>query len=283
MGKGRERPDNVALLIADVDGTLLTPGKLLTPNAAAAVRRLADASILLTLISSRPPRGMTSLVEALAIKLPFAAFNGGTLIGPGLRDNNARRLSSRAARVTLDLLTKHNVDIWVFANGEWMLRDPSRPYVGNHQRTVGFAPVIVEGFDDVIDKMDKIVGVSERPALLVGVEAEARAMLGGQATIDLSQANYLDVTHPDANKGSAVRAMCAILGVGLRHVAVIGDMMNDVAMFKAAGYAIAMGQAPDTVKAHADAVTGSNADNGFATAVDRLVLPRASRDGTGHA
>lgn len=277
MGKIPNGPDTIALLIADVDGTLLTPEKVLTPNAAAAVRRLADASILFTLISSRPPRGMTRLVEALAITLPFAAFNGGTLIGPGLRDNNARRLSSRAARVTLDLLTKHNVDIWVFANGDWMLRDPSRPHVANHQRTVGFAPVIVEGFDDVIDRMDKIVGVSDRPDLLAGVEAKARALLGGQATIVRSQDRYLDVTHPEANKGSAVRTMCAILGVDLRQVAVLGDMMNDVAMFKVAGYAIAMGQAPDTVKAHADAVTGSNADNGFAAAVNRLVLPRASR------
>ena len=68
----------------------------------------------------------------------------------------------------------------------------------------------------------------------------------------------------------------------MRQIAVIGDMMNDVAMFKVAGYAIAMGQAPDAVKAAADSVTGSNADNGFATAVDRLVLPRAARNGTGH-
>lgn len=56
----------------------------------------------------------------------------------------------------------------------------------------------------------------------------------------------------------------------------------DVAMFKVAGYAIAMGQAPDPIKAHADAVTGPNAENGFATAVDRWVLPRASRDGRRH-
>ena len=72
----------------------------------------------------------------------------------------------------------------------------------------------------------------------------------------------------------AVLALCAKLGLDRRRAAVIGDMMNDVPMFQVAGFAIAMGQAPDAVRAAADDVTTSNGDEGFAHAVAQFILPR---------
>lgn len=272
----RPPPDLIVLLVSDVDGTLVTPDKVLTAKAAAAVRRVGESGMLFTLISSRPPRGMATLVSVLNLKAPFAAFNGGTLMATDGRVLESHRLSEWAARSMLDLLAKRGVDAWVFADGDWRLRDPSGPYVAAHQQTVGFDPVVVRDFSDVIDRIDKIVAVSDRPDLLAAVEAAARTRLVGQATVDLSQPYYLDITHPDANKGHAVLALCAILGIEPQHAAVIGDMMNDVAMFQVAGLAIAMGQAPDAAKARADVVARSNAEEGFADAVARFVLPRAS-------
>ena len=267
--------DGIVLLIADIDGTLITPEKTLTANAKAAVRRLSEAGIGFTVVSSRPPRGMEKLIEALNIKLPFVAFNGGALLRPDFSIIQSHHLSAQAADTMLELLTRRHVDAWVFAEGDWRLRDPNNRYVANHRRTVGFDPVIVRGFDDVIDRIDKIVGVSDNAARLAEVEVEARALLRGQATIDLSQARYLDVTHPEANKGRAAQALCVMLGVDQRQLAVIGDMMNDIAMFEVAGLAIAMGQAPDAVKARADAVARPNTEDGFADAIERFILPRA--------
>jgi hypothetical protein len=94
----------------------------------------------------------------------------------------------------------------------------------------------------------------------------------------LSQTYYLDVTHAKANKGSALRAIAAYAGLGLESMAAIGDMANDLAMLEIAGYAIAMGNAPDGVKAKVDDVTASNRDEGFAKAVTNLVLPRAGKE-----
>jgi len=84
------------------------------------------------------------------------------------------------------------------------------------------------------------------------------------------------VTHPDANKGNAVRALAAHMGFGLQEVAVIGDMENDVPMFDVAGYAVAMGNATPAVQARAAAVTGAYDADGWAQAVDRLILPRGA-------
>jgi Cof subfamily protein (haloacid dehalogenase superfamily) len=271
----RPLPGRIALLVTDVDGTLVTPDKALTAAASAAVGRLAAASIGFTLVSARPPRGMATLISTLGIRLPFAAFNGGAIVGPDMSIIRARHLSKMAARATLDLLAGQGVDAWVFADDDWRLLDPAGPHVADHRHTVGFDPIVVQDFEDVIDRIDKIVGVSEHPEDLAEIERAALALLTGKATINLSQPFYLDFTHPQANKGQAVRDVCEILRLDPLQVAVIGDMMNDVSMFQVAGFAIAMGQALDAVKARADAVTSSNAEEGFSNAVDRLILPRA--------
>jgi len=273
---GAGRIGGIALLIADVDGTLVTPEKVLTPAAIAAAGRLDRSGIGFSIISSRPPRGMQQIVDGLGVRLPFAAFNGGSLVDPPSTIVEAHRLAPAAARAMLSLLAARDIDAWVYADGDWRLRNPKGFRVELEQRTLGFGPMCVGAFEDVIERIDKIVGVSQDHARLARVEAEARDRLGDTAMIQRSQPYYLDVTHPQANKGDAVAALCARIGVELGQTAVIGDMFNDVAMFDRAGFAIAMGQAPDEVKRRAEAVALSNLDDGFARAVEDLVLPRAA-------
>ena len=270
----------IALLISDIDGTLVTPAKTLTPAAAAAVRRLAAAGIGFTLVSSRPPRGMTALVAQLGVRLPFGAFNGGSLVAPDLSLIIAHRLSPDVARRVLALFTARGVGVWVFADGDWLTRDPRGANVARERRAIGFAPKVVDGFAEVMDRIDKIVGVSDDLALVGRVEADAQVLVGDAAAIRVSQPGHLDVTHPQANKGEAVSALSGRIGVDLRRVAAIGDSFNDVPMFARAGFSIAMGQGPAEVRAQASAVTLSNAQDGFAHAVAHFILPYAAVAGT---
>jgi hypothetical protein len=271
VAEGRD----IDLLITDVDGTLLTPDKILTRGAAAAVRRLADAGVGFTLISSRPPRGLEKLVAKLDVRLPFGAFNGGSLVAPDMTLLEAHRLAPDATRRVLALLTERGVSAWVFARGDWRLRDPHGLDVPREKLTVGFDPTVVESFDDVIGCVDKIVGVSDDFARLASLETEAQTLMGGSASVILSQKAYLDITHPKANKGDGVTALCERIGVALSRTAVFGDMFNDVAMFERSAFSVAMGQAPDAVKTRADAVTWANTRGGFASAVRRFILQDA--------
>jgi hydroxymethylpyrimidine pyrophosphatase-like HAD family hydrolase len=95
--------------------------------------------------------------------------------------------------------------------------------------------------------------------------------LGAQATAVRSQSYYLDVTPPDCDKGTFVRAMAKRLGISTDAVATIGDMQNDLAMFRVSGMSIAMGNATDDVKKLATHVTASNEEEGFAKAVDMIL------------
>ena len=263
----------VAFLISDVDGTLVTPDKMLTEAAAAAVRSLRAAGVGFSLISSRPPRGMAALLTALAVDKPFAAFNGGSILAPDGDVLERLTVPQDAARTALALFDLHGIDSWVFARGEWWLRDPHGVKTDRERRTVGFEPSVTATFDGLLGEVDKIVGVSDDHDLLARLEVEAQARLAGLAAAIRSQPYYLDVTHLEANKGHAVRAICRRLGLDRSNLAVIGDMANDLSMFAEAGFAVAMGQAPEAVRAAADAVTGPNTEDGFAEAVRRYILP----------
>ena len=95
-----------------------------------------------------------------------------------------------------------------------------------------------------------------------------RRQLGTQATAARSQSYYLDVTPPGYDKGTFVQAMAKRLGISTDAVATIGDMQNDLAMFRKSGMSIAMGNATDDIKKQATHVTTSNQDEGFAGAID---------------
>jgi hypothetical protein len=272
----RPPAEQIGLLVSDIDGTLVLPDKSLTPAALEAGRKLDAAGIGLTLVSSRPARGMAALVKALQLKVPFAAFNGGSVVAPDGTLISAKRLSPEAAGKAIDLFQSRGVMVWAFADDKWFLTDASSPYVQRERHTVGFDPTLVADFKGVIDRIDKLVGVSDQPDLLADVEAEAQALLKGQANARRSQTYYLDVTNPQADKGHAVRALCTEIGIPITQTAVIGDQANDMAMFAVAGLAIAMGQGTDAVKAAADFVTAANTEDGFAKAVDRFILPRAA-------
>ena len=265
---------NARLFVSDIDGTLVTPDKQLTPAALQAIADVKAAGIAFSVVSSRPPRGMAAVVEAVGPTAPYAAFNGGNVIDASGKLLLAHRLAPEAAGSALRLMEQAGVKPWVFADDAWLLRDIHGPNVEREHRTVGFEPTVVAGFEAVLGRIDKIVAPSDDPALLDRVEADLRAALAAGANVERSQAYYIDITHPLANKGDAVRAIAAHVGADLARTIVIGDMTNDVAMFRVAGFAVAMGQGPEAVRAEAGGVTAANTADGFAKAVASLALPR---------
>ena len=270
-----DTPRRIKLLLSDVDGTLVTKKKVLLDSTLDAVRRLADAGIRFAITSSRPPQGLMHLVAPLNITTPIAGFNGGLITDP--RNNEIRKtaLHHESAQHAIDVLVQRRVDVWLFHGNEWLLTNPEGDYVSHEQMTIRYAPVVVDHFGPYVGGATKIVGSSTRADHLKETETIMRERLGQRASVSLSQAYYLDVTHQDANKGMAVMALAELYDIEPDEIATIGDMENDVRMFEKSGFAIAMGNANDSVKARANVVTGTNEEGGWADAVKRYVLPLA--------
>ena len=265
----------ISLVLADVDGTLVTEDKVLTPRAQQAVRALQAAGIAFAVTSGRPPRGMAMLVEPLALETPIAGFNGGIFVRPDMTAIEEHVLPPDIARRAVEVIGRHGMDVWVYRGHAWLVRDANAPHVAREQWTVKFAPTVVADFGAVLDRASKIVGVSDDPVLVARCEKDAQEALGAAASAARSQPYYLDITHPAANKGTVIATLSRLLCVPAREIASIGDMPNDVLMFSRSGLSIAMGNASAEVQAQADLVTDSYHDEGFAKAMERFVLAPA--------
>ena len=119
--------------------------------------------------------------------------------------------------------------------------------------------------------------MSDDNDLVARCEKDVQAALGAKASAARSQPYYLDVTHPDANKGAVARYLSARYAIPPHAIATIGDMPNDVLMFAHSGLSIAMGNASPEVQQSAHYVTTSYEDEGFANAVERFVLSEKER------
>ncbi|MFC3938913.1 Cof-type HAD-IIB family hydrolase [Pseudomonas gingeri NCPPB 3146 = LMG 5327] len=265
----------IRLVLSDMDGTLLRPDHSLSPRTVEAVRALRTAGVFFSLATGRPPRAMREQIDALGVDLPVAAFNGGTLMHPDGSYLVAHHVPRAAAICTLELLSRHEeVEVWVFADNHWLLRNPHGTMVPREQHALGYPPTVVEDFGPYLDRIDKIVGASANAQLLIDLEAVLQPLVADQALASRSQRAYLDITAMQANKGEALMTLAKFLGVPLEQTAAIGDGGNDPAMFHRAGLAIAMGQAEEVVKRQADVVTGSNTEDGAARAIEELILAR---------
>jgi Cof subfamily protein (haloacid dehalogenase superfamily) len=263
----------IRLVVADVDGTLVTHEKILTPRAVEAVAQLRRAGVQFAVTSGRPPRGMAMLIEPLKLNEPIAAFNGGVLIQPDLvtvlRQNF---LPPSVVRQTVQLILEHKLDGWIYTDLTWYVRDVKAPHVAREQWTVKFEPEVTKDLASLVERVAKVVGVSDDLEAVQRCEKDVQAALGATASAARSQPYYLDVTHPKANKGEVVLAMSELLKTPVEEIATIGDMPNDVLMFVKSGVSIAMGAASPEVQKAATYVTTSSEEEGFANAMERFIL-----------
>lgn len=263
----------VRLLLADVDGTLVTHEKVLTHRTLAAVAELREAGILFAVTSGRPPRGMARLVEPLGLTTPIAAFNGGLFVRPDLTVIEQRMIPDDVTAAVIEQLDADGLTVWVYRGADWLVPDPHGPHVAREAWTVGFGPTPIESYPSISRGVSKLVGVSDDHDAVRKATARLRERFGDHVSAATSQPYYVDVTHPDANKGAVVSYLSAAYDIAPEAIATIGDMSNDVAMFRKSGLSIAMGNAGDEVKRAARCVTASNKDDGFADAVERFILP----------
>ncbi len=273
MVESARAASTISLVLADVDGTLVTTEKVLTSRAAEAVKDLQAAGIDFAITSGRPPRGMSMLIEPLALQGAIAGFNGGVFVNPDLSVIESHTLEPATAKQALELILDQGLDAWVYTEQEWLIRNRDAPHVARETWTVKFDAKVVGSFTDGhLAHAVKIVGISDDIELVAASEKVVQNALGEKASAARSQPYYLDVTHPLANKGTVVTTLSKLLTIPPEQIVTIGDMPNDVLMFRKSGFSIAMGNSSDQVKAQASAVTDSNENEGFANAMRKFVL-----------
>ncbi len=278
-------PATIRLLLADVDGTLVTREKVLTERARAAVTKMRSAGIQFAITSGRPPRGMEMLIPPLALTTPIAAFNGGMFIKPDFSVIEQRVLQADVIEPAMETMRDYRLDTWIYRGTDWFVHERHGAHVDREEWTVKFPPTVVADFKGLTSNVAKLVGVSDDLEAVCECETAVRKQFAAKVhaaqtnpqrenlvSAARSQPYYLDVTHPEANKGYVVTRLSELLDIPVAEIATIGDMPNDMAMFEKSGISIVMGQAAEEVRSAATYVTSSSDEEGFAQAVEKFVL-----------
>lgn len=267
-----KRGGKISLLVSDVDGTLVTKEKILTNRTVSAVQKLNQSGIRFAITSSRPPKGMSMFVEPLKLTTPLGAYNGGTVVQTDMTLVSQKTLPRNVADGVISILRKYSLAVWLYIGNDWYIQDLHGAHVDRETFVTHIAPRIVSDFEQVPGEPNKLVGVNDDAQQVERCEDEVKEQFGLQVSATRSQPHYLDVTHPQANKGAFIETLAHFYSIDAGSIATIGDGSNDVSMFRASGISIAMGNASEAVKKQASHVTATNEEDGFAEAVEKIVL-----------
>lgn len=266
-----------ALLAADMDFTLLSPGKDIPEGNKEAIRALKESSVAFTIATGRSSFLVGSFAEDLDIDVPIITSNGGSLFDASARKQfESKDFEDAKIRSLLGFLMDKSADATLYSDeGIFFAPDSTRQYfVEAYNAKVSPAkrsPMIEIGRSFVdsekLPKFNKILIQSADPDIL--------SILSSDPDLEVisSGPNLFDVMRAGVSKGNALLSLAGYLGIPEKNTFAIGDSDNDISMIESAAYGIAVGNATEGVKAVASYITANYDSLGFAKAVYEYIIP----------
>ncbi len=255
-------------VFCDMDGTLLNTSHIIPPATARAVRELGESGTPFIAVSARSPVSMYPLLDGIVNSAPMVSYGGALILDKNrstvqsleIPSNTVLEIKQRIAASRPDVSTT------VYSFDDWVTDDASDPRI-ILEMEITRSPVIEADFRDVISGgIHKVFCIGDR---IEEVESDLKAAYPA-LSIAKSSPVFLEITHGDANKANAVHCLCRAMRLSPGECVAFGDNFNDIGMLQAVGCGVAMGNAPDAVKEHADAVTGTNDDEGVRRMLETL-------------
>jgi Cof subfamily protein (haloacid dehalogenase superfamily) len=261
------------LLAIDLDGTLLTPQKIITPRTVQLLCQVSECGVAVVIATGQTHAVLRHTCAELPLIAPQIIENGAIVVdmkhGTILHE---QLLPMEYIMPTLNILQKLGF-YRAYHLYERVYVDRGAPRTRNWYRPP--VPPVVE-VEDVASLYPqpciKVVGIGEAETLREK-RHELERLFAGQLYVTQSSFDLVEFLHPAVSKVNALKMIAADLGIGPEEIVAIGDNHNDIGMIRLAGLGVAMGNAHAEVKAAADYVTLSNAEEGVATVIEKLILP----------
>ncbi len=260
-------PDMTSRVIAlDLDGTLLTPTKTLLPSSLQALARAREAGFTPIIVTGRHHVAIHPFYQALALDTPAICCNGTYLYDyQAKKVIEADPLPVDQALQLIDMLNEHKVHALMYVDDAMVYETPT----GHVLRTLNWAQSLPPEQRPVFTQVDSLAQTArevnavwkfaltdENSAKLNAFALEVEQQLGLEC--ERSWHDQIDIARQGNSKGKRLAQWVASQGLSMQDVVAFGDNFNDISMLQAAGVGVAMGNAADEVKAHANVVIGDN-------------------------
>ncbi|WP_147804850.1 Cof-type HAD-IIB family hydrolase [Alkalicoccus halolimnae] len=287
--------DNIKMIATDMDGTLLNNDRKVSPRNIELLNEAAESGIKICAATGRDFREASAPLKEASLFLPVIGANGAEIRFADGSLFDEKTLDNSLFSLITDPLKREQVYYEVYTNlgafttnkeeglklvldvlastGSKMPKEEAlalaekRFEEGNVQLTRNYETLLAEEKT----KLLKILAFSASEKIRRRIRSELAEL---PVDISSSAMENLEITHHEATKGRGVQSLAGHYGIKLSEVMVIGDNENDLSMMDAAGYAVAMANAAESVKQRADIITGTNYESGVAQAVERVLEAR---------
>ena len=266
------------LLVVDIDGTLVMRAGEISAADREALTAARGLGIDVSLCTGRAMITGRLIVETLGLDGYHMFFDGGLVADPRTGEIIfARPLGTDVVRRAVSFARRHHLAFDLFGPNSYLAEEES--WVTDIRRSYfGISPTIMD-FDSLPESQQVIKGTlvvrsreEKAGAERFRHEFEGELTLSNTVTPAFPGVDFINVVAPGVSKKGALEALVRHLGVPLDQVMAIGDGVNDMPLITSAGLGVAMGNAPDAVKAAADYVTLDADHSGVAAAVQKFIL-----------
>lgn len=263
------------MIAIDLDGTLLTDQLTISPGTRTAIQKAIETGTIVTIATGRMFSSAKLIAQQLGIKAPLITYQGAMIKATGEDSLYERAVSPAISQKLIEIACNQNLHLQVYQD-DILYGAAETDKLIAYAKAVEVPYTVEPDLTRLAQKgFTKLLFIDE-PDVLALLQKELQLLFGASAYIEKSKKNYLEVTHPEANKGSALLFLANQLGIDRSEIIGIGDNHNDAELLKAAGFGIAMGNAVQEVKDIADYVSFTNNDEGVLHAIDKFILKPAN-------
>jgi Cof subfamily protein (haloacid dehalogenase superfamily) len=278
MNGPHEKP---LLLALDLDGTLVEPRKPVRSAVIEAVKRAIASGVRTTIVTGRMYVGAKPFAEVLELDGPIVCYQGAVIADARTgRFEREVALPFDGARKIYEVAKANDFHMQFYRDDRFYVENDNA-YAQLYARTSGSEPIVVPSLLEEFAGRDSTkVNIVTDPAKAPAAFELMQRSVGDIAYVTRSNPEFVEMLDPRVDKGVALKIIAEQFGVPLERVMAIGDSYNDLPFLRVAGFAVAMGSAPEELKAEADAVVGDVEHDGVAEAIERFVIGAPS---AGHA